>query len=164
MQEVVAAYNEEHQKSITCYLMRDVIANERNIVMQALTPDDDCWCEICENSKLLLEAIKLQFCKAKQEDLADDLPSKRLALVEMGVCSSKDYPCITGQCEKCPGKTVISTLCEQLEKLAHITYFCWVAEGNMVKNKQEATGEEMAAMPKDLMIGIKMRWYHMYNT
>ena len=36
--------------------------------------------------------------------------------------------------------------------------------GNMVKNKQEATGEEMAAMPKDLMIGIKMRWYHMYNT
>ena len=42
MQKVVAAYNEEHQKPITCYLMRDVIANERNIVMQALTPDDDC--------------------------------------------------------------------------------------------------------------------------
>ena len=32
----------------------------------------------------------------------------------------------------------------------------------MVKKKQEATGEEMAAMLEDLMIGTKMRC-HMYN-
>ena len=95
MQELVAAYNEEHQELITYYQMRDVIANERNIVMQALNPDDYCRCETCENGKLLLEAIKLHFRKAKQEDLADDLRSKPLALVELGVCSSKNYPCIT---------------------------------------------------------------------
>ena len=32
----------------------------------------------------------------------------------------------------------------------------------MVKKKQEATGEEMAAVLEDLVIGTKMR-YHMYN-
>ena len=75
----------------------------------------------------------------------------------MGVCSSKNYP-YRGQSEKCPGKTAISSLCEQLEKLAHITYFCLVRERNVVKKKQEATGEEMAAMLEDLVIGTKMRY------
>ena len=42
IREVVAAYNEEHQEQITYYQMRDVIANEINIVTQALTSDDDC--------------------------------------------------------------------------------------------------------------------------
>ena len=142
--------------------MRDVIANERNIVTQALTPDDDCQCEMCKNGELLLEAIKLQFSKAEQQELVDDLPYESLALVELGVRSSKNCPCIRGQCEKCPGKTAISSLCEQLEKLAHITYFCWVTEGSVVKKKQEATGEEIAAMLEDLMIRTKMR-SHMYN-
>ena len=40
--EAVAGYNKEHQEPITYYQMRDAIANERNIVTQALTPDDDC--------------------------------------------------------------------------------------------------------------------------
>ena len=162
IREVVAAYNEKHQEPITYYQMMDVIANERNIVTQALIPDDDCQCEMCENSELLLEAIKLHFRKAKQQELVDDLASEPLALVELGVCSSKNYPCIRGQCEKCPGKTATSSLCEQLEKLAHITYFCWVTEGSVVKKNQEATGEEMAAMLEDLMIGTKLRC-HMYN-
>ena len=117
---------------------------------------------MCENSELLLEAIKLHFRKAKQQELADELPSEPLASVELGVCSSKNYPSIRGQCEKCPRKTAISSLCEQLEKLAHITYFCWLTEGSVVKKNQEATGEEMAAMLEDLMIGTKMRC-HMYN-
>ena len=65
IQEVVAAYNEEHQEPITYYQMRDVIANERNVT-QALTPDD-YQCERCKNNELLLEAIKLHFCKAKQQ-------------------------------------------------------------------------------------------------
>ena len=103
--------------------MRDVIANERNIVMQALTPDDDCWCEMCKNNELLLQAIKLHFCKAKQQELTGDLPSETLTLVESSICSSKSYPCITGQCEKCLGKNAISWLFDKLEKLAHITYF-----------------------------------------
>ena len=93
---------------------------------------------MCENGELLLEAVKLHFRKAKQQGLADDLPSEPLALVELGVCSSKNYPCIGGQCEKCPGKTAVSSLCEQLERLAHITYFCWVTEGNVVKKKQRS--------------------------
>ena len=117
---------------------------------------------MCENGELLLEAIKLHFRKAKQQGLADDLPSEPLALVELGVCSSKNYPCIGGQCEKCPGKTAISSLCEHLERLAHITYFCWVTEGNVVKKKHDATGEEMAVALKDSMIGTKTRW-HVYN-
>ena len=108
--------------------MRDVVANERNILTQALTLDDDCQCEVCKNGELLLEAIKLHFHKAKQQELADDLTSEPLVLVELGVCSFKSYSCITGQCEKCLGKTAISSLCEQLEHLAHITYFCWVKE------------------------------------
>ena len=37
MQELVAAYNEEHQELITYYQMRDVIANERNIVCRLST-------------------------------------------------------------------------------------------------------------------------------
>ena len=89
IREVVAAYNEEHQEPITYYQMRDVIANERNIVTQALTPDDNCRCEMCKNDGLLLEESSYTSCKAKQE-LADDLPSEPLALVELGVCSSKN--------------------------------------------------------------------------
>ena len=52
---------------------------------------------MCKNGELLLEAIKLHFRKAKRQELADDLPSEPLALVELGVCSSKNYPCIRGQ-------------------------------------------------------------------
>ena len=115
-----------------------------------------------QERELLLEAIKLHFRKVKQQELADDLPSESLALVELGVCSSKNYPCIRGQCEKCPGKTAISSLCEQLEKLAHVTYLYWVTEGSVVKKKQEATGEEMAAILENLMIGTKMRC-HIHN-
>ena len=162
IRKVVAAQNKEHQEPITYYQVRDVIANERNIVTQALTPVDHCRCEMCENGELLLEAIKLHFRKVKQQELADDLPSEPLALVELCVCSFKNYSCIRGQCEKCPGETTISSLCEQLEKLAHITQFCWVTEGSVVKKKQEATGEEMAAVLEDLVIGTKMRC-HMYN-
>ena len=117
---------------------------------------------MCKNGELLLEAIKLPFRKGKRHELADDLPSKPLALVELGVRSSKNYPCIRGRCEKCPGKTAISGLYEQLEKLAHITYFCWVTEGRVGKKNEEATGEEIAAMLEDLMMGTKMRC-HMYN-
>ena len=51
---------------------------------QALTPDDDCQCEMCKNGELLLEAIKLQFSKAEQQELVDDLPYESLALVELG--------------------------------------------------------------------------------
>ena len=142
--------------------MTGLTANERNILTRALTLDDDCRCKVCENGELLLEAIKSHFCKAKQQELADDIPSEPLAFVELGICSSKSYPCITGQCGKCPRKTAISSLCEQLEKLAHITCFCWVTEGNVVQKKQEATDEEMAARLEDLMMGIKMR-HHMYN-
>ena len=65
IREFVADYNEEHQELITYYQLSDVTANGRNIVTQALTPDDDCQCEMCENGKLLSEAIKLHFCKAK---------------------------------------------------------------------------------------------------
>ena len=65
IREVVADYNEEHQELITYYQLSDVTANGRNIVTQALTPDDDCQCEMCENGKLLPQAIKLHFCKAK---------------------------------------------------------------------------------------------------
>ena len=60
---------------------------------QALTPDDDCQCEMCKNGELLLEAIKLQFSKAEQQELVDDVPYEPLALVELGVCSSKNCPC-----------------------------------------------------------------------
>ena len=95
--------------------------------------------------------------KLNNRALADDLTSEPLTLVDLGVCSSKNYP-YRGQSEKCPGKTAISSLCEQLEKLAHITYFCLVRERNVVKKKQEATGKEMAAMLEDLVIGTKMRY------
>ena len=114
------------------------------------------------NSELLLEAIKLHLSKAKLQAFQDGLPFETLALVELGACSSKSYPSITEQCEKYTGKTAISSLCEELEKLVQITYFCWITDGNVVKKKQESTSEEMAAMLEDFMGGTKMR-QHIHN-
>ena len=34
--------------------MREVIAQEKQILFQGKTPEDDCWFETCENGELFL--------------------------------------------------------------------------------------------------------------
>lgn len=163
IKEIVAVYNAEHESKTTYYQVREVIANEKHLVLQAKTPEDDCRCEICENAQLLLDAIKTHFRKTKENDLVKDLPLDPLELVEVGVCSCKNYECMTNKCQQCPGKAPIASVCEALEKVEKIQYYKWsTIEKKVVKRMEEETGEQIAVMLEEVVTGAKMR-RHKYN-
>ena len=59
----------------------------------------------------MLQTIKTYFIKEKQNALVENLPAEPLDLVELGVCSVK-FECMEGDCVECPGRNVISDLCQ----------------------------------------------------
>ena len=61
--------------------MPEVIAQEKKILFQGKTPDDDCRCEICDNGELFLKAIRSYFMKQKAKNLIKDLPMNPLECV-----------------------------------------------------------------------------------
>ena len=65
IRKLVEFYNHERKENdkITFYQMCEVIAQEKQILFQGKTPEDDCRCETCENGELFLEAIRSYFMK-----------------------------------------------------------------------------------------------------
>ena len=64
IRELVEFYNHDRKDNnkIT-YQMREAIAQEKQILFQGKTPEDDCRCETCENGELFFEAIRSYFMK-----------------------------------------------------------------------------------------------------
>ena len=85
--------------------------------MQGKTLEDDCRCETC--AELFLQSIKAY---KKQKDLVSNLPTDPMQLVELSVCSVMSIDCTKGQCDECPGKLVITNICEELEKVESLLY------------------------------------------
>ena len=46
-----------------------------------------------------------------------------MELVELDVCSVKSIDCMKGQCDECPGKGVVTNICEELEKVESLSYY-----------------------------------------
>ena len=126
-------YNEESEENTTFHQIREVVSTEKHIVTQGNSAEDDCRCEVCENAELFLIAVKSHFNKIGKKDLVVDIPTDPLELVSLGVCSVKDLPCIKGECEECPGQTVINVVCEELEKIESITFYKWVTKLKWLK-------------------------------
>ena len=51
-------FNSEHDDQITYYTVQKIISDEKHLLQSAWTPEDDCWCEKCENVELSLKAIE----------------------------------------------------------------------------------------------------------
>ena len=161
--ELVSSFNEENEEKVTYYQVREIIASEKHLVMQGKTPEDDCRCETCENAGLFLQSIKTYFNKERQKDLVSNLPTVLMELVELGVCSVKSIDCMKGQCDECPGKGVVSNICEDLEKVESLSYYRWVSHQKTAhKIQDEVTGEEAAILLAELVDGNKMKM-HKYN-
>ena len=66
IRELVGFYNHEHKDNdkITDQI-HEMIAQEKQILIQSKTPEDDCRCETCENGEFFLEAIRSYFMKQK---------------------------------------------------------------------------------------------------
>ena len=45
-----------------------------------------------------------------------------MELFELDVCSVKSIDCMKGQCDECPGKGVVTNICEELEKVESLSY------------------------------------------
>jgi len=162
--EIVALFNEENEEKVTYHKVREVINNEKEIIFQGDTPDDDCRCETCENAQLLLDAVKSKLRHSEKGNLAAELPDDPLDVVELGVCSVKNLECMKGECHTCKGSEVVDRLCEVLESYESITFTKWTTISKQVKKiTEEATGEEIGVMFHDMAYGVKMRM-HKYNA
>ena len=102
--KLLSLFNEENEAKVSYSQVREIIASEKDLVMQGNTPEDDCRCETCENSELFLQSTEVYFNKEKQKDLVSNLPTDSMVLVELGVCSVRSIDCMKGQCDECPGK------------------------------------------------------------
>ena len=143
--------------------MREVIAQEKQILFQGKTLEDDCRCETCENGELFLEAIRSYFMKQKQKNLIKDLPMDPLEFVQLGVCSFKSYECMNGLCNACPGSAPIAEISENLEKVESLTFYKWTTKNKVVcKISDEISREEAASKLVKLISGEKLR-LHRYN-
>ena len=86
--------------------------------------------------------------------MVSNLPTDPMELVELGVCSVKFIDCMKGQCYKCPGKGVVTNICEELEKVESLSYYRWVSHQKTVhKIQDEVTGQEVAILLADLVDG-----------
>ena len=54
LKEVVEMFNNEHDFNITYYNLQKLLKLEKHLLLSSQTPEDDCQCEKCENSELLL--------------------------------------------------------------------------------------------------------------
>ena len=64
---------------------------------------------------------------------------------------------------ECPGRTVISNLCQKFEKIESLTNYRWVTRKKVFRKvRKEATGEEAAMFSSEMVNGSKMRM-HKYN-
>ena len=86
----MSLYNEESEEKTSYYKVRDVVNTEKQFILQGDTPDDDCRCETCENSQLLLHAIKSYLKQIQKGLLAEELPDNPMDVVELGFCSIKN--------------------------------------------------------------------------
>ena len=102
----MSLYNNDNDEKTTYYKVRDVANSERQIVSQGNTPDDDCRCETCENSQLLLDAVIVKFHLKRIGEglLAQILTDDPMEVVELGVCSIKNLLCMKGECDECVGE------------------------------------------------------------
>ena len=143
--------------------MHEMIAQEKQILIQSKTPEDDCRCETCENGELFLEAIRSYFMKQKQKNLIKDLPMDLLEFGQLGVCSFKSYECMNGLCNACPGSAPIAEISENLEKVESLTFYKWTTKNKVVCNiSDEIYREEAASKLVKLISGEKLR-LHRYN-
>ena len=68
-----------------------------------------------------------------------------------------------GQCDECPGKGVVTNICEELERVESLLYYWWVSHKKTAyKIPDEVTGEEAAILLVDLVDRNKMKM-HKYN-
>ena len=145
--KLLSLFNEENEEKVSYSQVREIIASEKDLVMQGNTPEDDCRCETCENSELFLQSTEVYFNKEKQKDLVSNLPTDSMVPVELGVCSVRSIDCMKGQCDECPGKRVVTNICEELEKVESLLYYQWVSHQKSVhKIQDEVTGEEAAIL------------------
>ena len=68
--KLVSLFDEENEEKVSYSQVSEIIASEKDLVMQGNTPEDDCRCETCENSELLLQSTEVYFNKEKKIWLA----------------------------------------------------------------------------------------------
>ena len=83
--------NSECDIKITYYTLQKLATNEKNILLHVQKPDDDCQCENCENSELLLSSIKFTLVKINHHKLAPKLPVDAIEFISSIVCSKKKF-------------------------------------------------------------------------
>ena len=54
LKKVVDMFNNEHDFNITYYNLQKLLKIEKHLLLSSQTLEDDCQCEKCENSELLL--------------------------------------------------------------------------------------------------------------
>ena len=107
IREGVVMFNEENSDAINYKQIQQVISTEKHILKVGEKNKDDCRCEKCENTELLLAAIK-RYTKLDTSVDSHEFISKI-------VCSMKSYECLNEECEKCEKSEIMNNVMESLE-------------------------------------------------
>ena len=120
LKEVVEMFNNEHDFSITYYNLQKLLKLEKHILLSTQTPEDDCRCEKCENSELLLTSIKGTLIKSNYYELACTFEVDIIEFISGNVCSVKDFDCCSNVCDKCPAKDLMTEIMDVLSRIDSI--------------------------------------------
>lgn len=165
LKEVVDMFNNEHDFNITYYNLQKLLKLEKHLLLSSQTPEDDCRCEKCENSELLLTSIKGTLIKSNYHELASKLEVDIIEFISGNVCSVKDFDCCSNVCDKCPGKDLMTEIMDVLSRIDSITYNKWMKKGNYVQKIEilqsgEDVAEEFLALTGSI---IKLHIYNIFR-
>ena len=114
-------FNAEHDFKISYHTVQQLVSTEKYFLTANETPDNDCRREKCENSELLLMAIKASLSKANNHNLASMISGGAADFVSSIFCSVKEYDCCNDSCQNCPGKALLEDTIQFLNSSDNIT-------------------------------------------
>ena len=77
----------------------------------------------CDNSELLLMAIKASLSKANNHNLASMISGDAADFVSSIFCSVKEYDCYNDSCQNFSGKPILEDIIQFLNSSDNITYY-----------------------------------------
>ena len=107
IRELVVMFNDENSDATNYKQIQQVISTEKHILKVGEKNEDDCWCEKCKNTELLLAAIK----RYTKLDINVD-PHEFISNI---VCSIKSYECLNEECEKCEKSEIMNYVMDAIE-------------------------------------------------
>ena len=129
-------FKAEHDFEISYHTLQQLISTEKYFPTASETPGDDCRCEKCVNSELLLITFKTSLSKTNNHNLTSMASGDAADFVSSIACSVKEYDCCNDSCQNCPGKAMLEEIIQFLNSSDNITYSKWIQKNSLYQKTE----------------------------